>query len=280
MVVIVSHDIGGNHNIKDPFMSDLDYDAAAKLVAQDDRIYDFALPTLEKTAKSEDSTISLENRIDVNIDEPRSLIDRINGELLMIDEMLLDPKCDFAMVLQQAYRVLDLLQRLAARSDKTYALDKEPELWEQVQELKGSFNTWKVLAVAIISGVLTAAGGFLSIASIIPGTAAGQGLANAAPNVFGFLSDANNSKAISSVGEGAKLFGQGSDVFRQIFNNTDEAKRVVHNYLLQDLQRKQSDRSSAAKEARDLGTAAMSNCRAAMTEFHRVFESIMKGTTT
>ena len=250
-------------------------------VPLDEKIHaDVAMPKLIKKADEvESSQINLQNRIDEDISAPKKLIDRINAELLAIDDMLNDPKCNFSLVLQQAYRVLDLLQRLTSRNDKSYSLDKEPEIWDQVQQLKGSYNTWQVMVTAIVTGVLSGISGLVGIAAVFPGTPAGQALADASPKLFSAFANADGAKTIRDISDATQKFSQGTGSIQKLVGDTDEAKRVVYNYMMQEYQRKQNDRNESSRQARDQGSAALNNCRSVMEALHRVFESILKGTT-
>jgi hypothetical protein len=238
---------------------------------------DVKISHISTSILEEKNSISSENRIDADIIAPKPLLKRIDEELEQMDEMLNNPFCDPALILQQAYRIVELLQRRTVQTEKLHVLETEPELHKDVQKLKGSFNSWEVLATALISGLLTAAGGLTTIASAVPGTTAGQSLAASFPDIFQFLADANNAKTLVSVGEGMKGVGQGSDVFQRIFNNGDEAKRVVLNYLIENSKRKQSDYQDASRGARDHVHGAQNHCHTVAETFHRAIESVLKG---
>ena len=231
------------------------------------------IPAIEEgTDEVEAPSIPEEIRVEDEILPPKSWTERVNEELLRMDEMLLDPHCDPALKLQQAYRILDMLFRRAAKSEKEYTLDKEPLIWEDVKKLKGSFNTWTVLGTAVASGILTGAGGFLSIGSAVPGTKAGMGLAAAAPKLFQFFGNANNGKLLSTISGGVSGVGHSFDVFGKMFGNSDEAKRVVYNYVIEEGKRKMGDRQDAFRQDRDAGTGAINNCRSVAEAFHRAIE--------
>src|ERR1700733_12603058 len=129
----------------------------------DEKIHNsIAIPFLEESGaiKKESNPRPLENRVDADVSAPKPLLERIDEELERMDHMLQDPLRDPALILQQAYRIIGLLQRRTAQTEKLHVLDTEPALWENIQKLKGSYNAWDVLATALLSGVLTGAGGF------------------------------------------------------------------------------------------------------------------------
>ena len=271
-----------NNLVENNFFNIIENSKTPKFSLQlDEKIANVAMPVLvENDALEECNTIStpLENRIDANVFAPKPLIDRINEELERMDAVLQDPFCPPELKVQQSLRVLELLQRLQAKWEKLYALGKDPEIWEDVQKLKGSYQTWSLLATSLISGISTVAGGFTIMASVVPGTAAGKSLANALPKAFQFFADANNAKSLASVGEGIKGVGQGSDVFQKLFSNGDQAKQVVLNYLIEDAKRKRSECQDAARHARDQGDGASNTRRTTAQTAHTAFEAMVKGT--
>lgn len=245
----------------------------------DEKIHDkVAVPIFEESGsiKEKSDSISLDNRIETDICPPKPLLERINDELELFDKMLNDPSVDPALILQQAFRIIELLQKRLAHAEKSQVLNKDSELWEDVQKLKGTYNAWDVLATALISGLLTTAGGFTTIASVLPGTTAGQSLAAAFPDVLQFFADANNAKTLTNVGDGMKGVGQGSDIFQRIFSNGDEAKRVVLNYLIENGKRKQSDSQDAYRGAREQVHGANNQSRSVAQTFHDTILALLK----
>lgn len=204
-----------------------------------------------------------------------TVLDTLNTQLVQMDKLLNDPDFDHARVLEQALKVLMLMSRLLGKTEKEYVLKNQTELFVQVKEMTGTYNTWPVLAVTIASGTLTIAGGLASIGAAIPGTAIGQKMANAAPNALGWLSDANSAEKISGIGQGIGYVGQGMGGFSSLLNNSNEAKRAFCHVMIEEVKRKRGDRDDASRQMRDQASAAANNCRQAMQAAHNAVSQVL-----
>lgn len=201
--------------------------------------------------------------------------DTLNSELVRLDKLLDDPNFDHSRVLEQALRVIQLMSRMLGNLEKEYVLDNEPELFAKAKELKGTYNTWSVLALTIVSSSITIAGGFVSMGSAIPGTSLGQTMGNAAPNTLGWLGNADWAKKLGSIGQGMGSVGQGTSGFTSLFNNSNEAKRVFVQVMIEEIKRKRGDRDDAVRQMRDQSYSTANNCRQAIQAAHNAAQQIL-----
>lgn len=215
---------------------------------------------------------------DTTVEHPQTVQDTLNVQLTKLDNMLEDPNCDHSRVLEQAYKILMLMSRLLGQTEKEYVLDQEPELYAQVKELKGTYNTWTVLAITIASGSLTIAGGFVGMGAAIPGTALGQTMGNAAPNALGWLSNADWAKKLANIGQGMGGVGQGTGAFGKLAGDSNEAKRSFCHIVIEEIKRKRSDRYDASQQMRNQSDAAANNCRQSAQASHSTAMQIMQAT--
>jgi hypothetical protein len=204
-----------------------------------------------------------------------TVLDTLNTQLVEMDKLLNDPNFDHGRVLEQALKVLMLMSRLLGKTEKEYVLNNETELFAQVKEMKGTYNTWSVLAVTIASGSLTIAGGFVGMGAAIPGTSLGQSIGSSAPNALGWLSNADWAKKLGGIGQGIGSVGQGTGSFSSLLNNSNEAKRAFCHVVIEEVKRKRSDRDDASRQMRDQANAASSNCRQALQAVHNAASQIL-----
>ena len=203
--------------------------------------------------------------------------DTLNSELVRLDKLLEDPNFDHSRVLEQAFKVIQLMSRMLGNMEKEYVLDHEPELFAKAKELKGTYNTWSVLALTIVSSSVTIAGGFVGMGSAIPGTSLGQTMGNAAPNALGWLGSADWAKKLADIGQGMGAVGQGTGGFSSLLNNSNEAKRVVFQIMIEEVKRKRGDRDDAARQMRDQSYSAANNCRQAVQAAHNAAQQVLSG---
>ncbi len=208
--------------------------------------------------------------------ETQNTVDQtLNVELTAMDELLNNPNRDHGRVLEQAYRVIMLMSRMLGQTEKLYVLDQEPQLYAQVNKLKGTYNTWTVLAITIASGSLSIAGGFVGMGAAIPGTSLGQVMGNAAPNTLGWLSNAQWGKNLSNVGQGLGGVGTGTGAFGSLANNTSESKRAFCNHIIEEIKRKRSDREEATRQQRNQIDSASNNCKQAAQAVHSAITNLL-----
>lgn len=200
----------------------------------------------------------------------------LNAELVKMDKLLENPNCDHRNVLDQAYKIMILLNRKLAITEKNYVLDQEPELWAKVKELKGTYNTWTVLTVTVLSGGLSIAGGFIGIGSAIPGTAMGTGLSNASPKLFSFLSNTAWAQKLSSIGQGVGGAGQGVGAFGKLAGDNEEAKRTFIQFAIEEMKRKGSDRQEAYRQSRDQSHGAINSWQSAAQQGHQTAMRVLE----
>ncbi len=199
----------------------------------------------------------------------------LNSELVRLDKLLDDPNIDHSRVLEQAFKVIQLMSRILGNMEKEYVLENEPALFAKVKELKGTYNTWSVLALTIVSSGITMGGGFVSMGSAIPGTTLGQTMGNSAPNALGWLSNTAWAKKLADIGQGMGAVGQGSGGFTSLMNNTNEAKRAVFQVMIEEIKRKRGDRDDAARQNRDQSYSAANNCRQTIQATHNAASQIL-----
>ncbi|ADI38321.1 hypothetical protein [Waddlia chondrophila] len=207
--------------------------------------------------------------------ENTKVLDTLNAELSRMDQLLEDPNCDHARVLEQAFKVIQLMSRMLGNMEKEYVLDQESVLFVKAKELKGTYNTWSVLALTIVSSSVTIGGGFVGMGAAIPGTTLGQTLGNASPNALGWLGNAAWAKKLGSIGQGMGAVGQGSGGFTSLMNNSNEAKRTVFQVVIEEVKRKRGDRDDAARQMRDQSYSAANNCRQAIQAIHQAAQQIL-----
>lgn len=207
--------------------------------------------------------------------ESHNILDTLNTELVALDKLREDPNCDHSRVLEQAYNVIRLMSRLLGNMEKEYVLDNEPELFVKVKELKGSYNTWMVVALTIASSSIIIGGGGTNMFAAIPGTSLGAAMGNAAPNTLGWLGNADWAKTLGSLGTGLGAVGQGTGGFTSLFNNSNEAKRVVVQVMIEELKRKRGDRDDAARQQRDQCSSAGNHCGQAIQAAHNAAQQIL-----
>lgn len=208
-------------------------------------------------------------------DGSHSIQDTLNTQLVELDKLLADPNFDHSRVLEQALKVIMLMSRLLGDTEREYVLDTEPELFAKVKELKGTYNTWSVLALTVVSSSITIAGGFVGMGSAIPGTSLGQTMGNAAPNALGWLSNADWAKKLADIGQGMGAVGQGTGGFTSLFNNSNEAKRTVVQVMIEEVKRKRGDRDDAARQQRDQSYSAANICRQAIQAAHSAAQQVL-----
>lgn len=202
--------------------------------------------------------------------------EEINTQLTSLDTLLLDPKADFRIVLEQAYKILMLMSHRLRQTNHRYVMDQEPELFAQVSELKGTYGSWQVLAITIASGSLSIVGGLVGAGAAIPGTGFGQAMANQAPNALGWLSAADWGKKLTAIGGGIGSVGQGTGTFGKIGSDSNEAKRVFCNVLIEEIKRKRSDREDASRQNREQCSSASGSWRQAMEAAHQASMQVMQ----
>lgn len=211
----------------------------------------------------------------VTTNPQNTVVQTLNVELTAMDNLLNDPNCDHGRVLEQAYRVLMLMSRMLGQTEKLYVLDQEPELYAQVKKLKGTYNTWTVLAITIVSGSLSIGGGFIGIGAAIPGTSLGELAANSAPNTLGWLSNLQWGKNLSKVGQGVGGVGTGTGAFGSLASNSAESKRALCNYVIEEIKRKRSDREEATRQQRGQVDSASNNCKQTAQAAHQAASNLL-----
>lgn len=200
----------------------------------------------------------------------------VASELQSLTAMIDNPNCDFRNVLQQILAIMTLLHRMGCRENREYALNKELDMKIEVNNVKKTYNSWKVLTITIASGSLQILGGAVGAFGAIPGTIAGTGLASLAPKVFGFLGNAANAQKIASVSQAVTGVAQGTGAFGGIFHSGEEAERAVHQYALNYGQRKNEDSNRAYGEENQLGQGSLRNAHEAESVAHSTVTHLLE----
>jgi len=233
-------------------------------------------------SNSQTATARSENKEDLPVEgaqqapEEKVAEDVLQLELKSLDDMM-NSKCEFRNILSQIYKVMLILHRLGCREDKSYALDKEIEMQVEIKKIKESYNSWPVLVITCISGGLTIAGGVVGIFGAFPGTAVGDALGKlpAMKSFFDVSGAADKAKKaselatkISSFSSGLSSVGQGTGAFGKLFENKDEANRAVLQFALQQMQRKNEDRTRSSGDEGQQGRDAIRNLSQIESEAH------------
>lgn len=219
------------------------------------------------------------------VSEEKTSDDVLKVELSKLDDML-SSKGDFRNLLAQVYKVMLVLHRLGSREDKAYALDKEVEMQVEIKKVKDSYNSWPVLVITCVSGGLTIAGGVVGIFGAFPGTLVGDALGKLPmmKSFFDVSGAADKAKRaselatkISSFSGGLSSVGQGTGAFGKLFDNKDEANRAVLQFALQQMQRKNEDRSRSSNDEGQQGRDAIRNLSQIESEAHNTAAKILEG---
>lgn len=177
--------------------------------------------------------------------------DLIKIELNKLDEMR-KSGADMAQVFSQCLAVLALLNHDSAIEDKIFALGKRPEMDAFVKKSQGSLTGYKVFAITIASGLLTALGGLT--------TGLGAFMRNA--DTFG------------KVGAGLSGVGQGTGMFGKLFDG--EAARMGYGHEKQKLQTLHDDRIQAHMAAKKNISDALSKIHQADNTYHSTITEMLR----
>lgn len=124
------------------------------------------------------------------------------------------------------YTIQIFLYRKAANEDAKYALDKEPEIWIEMTNIKNTYNNWSVVVFKITGGVIQIAAGVIG----------GGGAFTQSAQMWANVSQA--------VGTSAGL----PTAISSILGEKSEANRSVYTFMQQTLQKKQEDRKRSSNE--------------------------------
>ena len=191
------------------------------------------------------------------------------------DLQLKNPNADYSRLMEQAFKVIMLLMRKSARTDKEYVLNKGPQLLEEITRIKSTYNNKFNLAITVISSSITIAGGLTGLSGAFPGTVAGEYLATKMPAVFSSFADAGFGKTLNGWSKGMSGIGQGSGAFGGIFKENFEAKRIVYQFDLEEGKRKRQDRQESAAQSQQAQREALSKAMQALESTHRAASQIM-----
>lgn len=189
------------------------------------------------------------------------------------DLQLQNPNADYSRVMEQAFKVIMLLMRKFARTDKEYVLDKGPQLLEEIARIKSTYNNKLNLAITVISSSITIAGGLTGLSGAFPGTDAGKYLAKM-PLLSSFA-DAGFGKTLKGWSKGMSGIGQGSGAFGGIFKENFEAKRIVYQFDLEEGKRKRQDRQESAAQSQQTRQQALRDAKEVMQSLHQVASQIL-----
>lgn len=176
----------------------------------------------------------------------------ISIELAKLEQML-EVKSEAREMLSQMYRILTLLYRMNARNDKKYALDKEPEIWAEMANVKASYNNRSVVAFKIITGGIQFVAGAIGIGGAFSQSA--QAWANIS----------------QATGMGAQL----PSAISTILGEKSEANRSVYSFMQQVLQKKQEDRNRSTADSEQKTQQVLNEGKQAEKEASEVVRSIL-----
>lgn len=177
--------------------------------------------TMDDTLTSTQPPIKNEEPIETKKTEPS----KVSIELAKLDQML-EAKCDVRYMLSQIYKICILLYRKNALEDKKYSLDKEPELFAEMDNIKSTYNNRGVVAFKIISGGIQFVAGAIGV---------GGAFATAAQTWAGVSQALGTSAGLPSA-------------ISTILGEKSEANRSVYSFMQQTLQKKQEDRKRSSSE--------------------------------
>jgi len=171
-----------------------------------------------------------------------------------LQELMDEPNTDFMRVMEQAYKVLLLLNRRAARTDKMYAQDKEPEIRMHIHDVKGTFNRKDVLAIQCFFAGLTILGGFATMGSLVPLPLGAETLKGAGT-------------ALGQIGQGGGSIGNA-------FANNAESQRKVCEFELEESKRRRGDRDDSERKNADQQRQALSDWKSMARTVNEAFKQM------
>lgn len=208
--------------------------------------------------------------------EKLSLDEKMVVYLDKFDEMLEDPQQDHTRLLNEILKIVVVLMRTSAKIDKNYALDREVEIWAHVEDVKGTFNSKKVLYLTIASGLAIGFSGIVIGLSAIPGTTLGNALAN---TKFSFLSGVADieGKRINTIGSAIGQIGQGIGLFPKISDEINQSERNILQHKLEEAKQKRQDRKDAHQRHTQHHERSLQHSRDNAEKESRAKSEVMRG---
>jgi hypothetical protein len=205
----------------------------------------------------------------------KSMEDKIEHYLENFEELLNKPEVDHAKLMDQMLKVVTVLMRLSAKIDKHYSLDREVDVWMHVNNVKGTFGSKAVLSLNIVGACLTIAGGVMGLASAVPGTALGNGLANTS---FSFLSGtaAVEGVRLHNVSGAVGQFAQAVGMFPRIADEVNQSERTLANAHLEETKQKRQDRKESHQRHVQQHDRAIQHAREAAEKEHNTKVALIR----